>query len=315
MSASHTPIAAIALCSDTHAGGTTALMPPAYTTTEGQTIQANRVQSYLWDCWLDWCAQVKALRAAGAYVYGVHVGDVTEGNHHDTVQILTVDEHDHVSVGVEVMQQFVQHCSLFAQVRGTETHVGASSRLETQVVKHFASYKIDRPDNDPQGWTHQVLRRAIAGVNLNAAHHIGGGTMRRITSIEGAVKMHLERCGEYSEPPADYLVRAHKHRKADTGFAYRTRGMVLPAWQFPTSYVHRVSPDDVPMIGGVIVHIYADGTHEARLVEYPFIREDRIYKTVEINGKTNEGPRTGNVRRVHAGRAARTGGKSAGVRG
>ena len=71
------PIAAIALCSDTHAGGTTALMPPTYTTHEGQTIQANRVQLVLWEYWLDWCAQVKALRTAGAYVYGVHVGDVT----------------------------------------------------------------------------------------------------------------------------------------------------------------------------------------------------------------------------------------------
>lgn len=312
---SHTPIAAIALCSDTHAGGTTALMPPSYTTTEGQTIQANRVQSYLWDCWLDWCGQVKALRTAGAYVYGVHVGDVTEGNHHDTVQILTVDEHDHVSVGVEVMQQFVQHCSLFAQVRGTETHVGASSRLETQVCKSLSAYAIDRPDNDPHGWTHQILRRTIAGVVLNAAHHIGGGMTRRVTAIEGAVKMHLEQCGELGDQRADYLVRAHKHRKGDTGFTYDTRGMVLPAWQFPTSYVHRLSPGEPPMIGGIIIRIYADNSHDARLVPYPFIREDRVYRVVSIDGKTNEGPRAGNVRRVHAGRAARGSGKSAGVRG
>lgn len=322
MSEAHTsPVAVIALCSDTHAGGTTALMPPSYTTSEGQTIQANRVQSYLWECWLDFCQQVKAAKRGGAFVYGVHVGDVTEGNHHDTVQILTVAEHDHAEVGVEVMTHFVSNVSRFAQVRGTETHVGASSSLETQVVKSLSAYDIDRPDDASDGvgvhgWTHRVLRRTIAGIRLNAAHHIGGGTTKRNTAIETAVEKHLKLCGEHGEPYAHYLVRAHKHRKADTGFSYFTRGMVLPAWQFPTAYVDKYSPDDVPMIGGVLIDIYADGTHAPRLIEYPFIKQDRVYKVVSVDGSEtkaeSKGKGRGDVRRVHTGRAARSGEATAG---
>jgi hypothetical protein len=291
--------ATVALVSDTHGGGTTALMPPAFTTGEGVRVEQNRYQAYLWECWTDYCQQVKAKRRTGAYVYGVYVGDITEGRHHDTVQIISASEEDHVAVGVEILNQFVPHTDLFACVRGTPAHAGAVSTLEERVVREFRSYNLDKP---AVGFTHKILRAELDGVRLNLAHHISGGTVRRITGIEGAVKAHLELCGELGETRADYLVRAHKHRWADTAQTYRTRGFVLPAWQFPTEYVYRFAPESAPSIGGAFIDIYSDGTHTLTPVLYPFLKDERQYTVIKINnGNKAKGKTRRNVYRVRRG--------------
>lgn len=273
----------VAGISDTHGGGTTALLPPNFTTSEGQPIEANRFQAYLWECYVDYCTQVKAFKRQGANIYGVHVGDVLENNHHNTVQIVSANPEDHIGIGVEILDRFIPLCDAFAAIRGTPAHAGAVSSLEEQVIREFRSYNIDKPEG--KGFTHKILRREVSGVRLNVAHHINGGStpQARNNSITGAVVKHIYRCGEFNEPHAHYLMRGHKHQHGDTGFAYPTRGIVLPAWQWPTEYVYKFDPESAPSIGAVFVLIYANGRHEYKPVIYPFLKDERQYVAVKWN--------------------------------
>ena len=57
----------LVIISDTHIGGSTALATPEYTVhnrydLEAQTIHANRLQSWLWECWSDFWSYVKELQ-------------------------------------------------------------------------------------------------------------------------------------------------------------------------------------------------------------------------------------------------------------
>src|SRR5690349_18053925 len=80
----------IAVVSDTHNGSTVALCPERIALDDGGAYEASRAQRWLWASWLDFWGKAQALRTAhDAALYTVFNGDLTEGNHHGSTQILS----------------------------------------------------------------------------------------------------------------------------------------------------------------------------------------------------------------------------------
>ena len=94
-------IRAIAVFSDLHAGSTVALMPPGFRTIEGTTMDHTPIQAWLWSCWLDGQAWLDSVMGADPYALVLN-GDLTEGVHHGTKQIISPDVLDHVACALEI---------------------------------------------------------------------------------------------------------------------------------------------------------------------------------------------------------------------
>ena len=86
----------IAVIGDTHIGSSTALSPLKFTihnraTLEEQVTYANRLQEWLYECWIDYWSYVYHLCGKGKKgkrLIVIHLGDVIDGNHHGSNQLV-----------------------------------------------------------------------------------------------------------------------------------------------------------------------------------------------------------------------------------
>lgn len=211
-------------------------------------------------------------------VFALLLGDLTEGKHHDTIQVLTDDIDAHAELAIEVLTPLLQHVKGCAFVRGTPAH-GNGTRLERKIALHFSNRGLVPGEFSP---THPVFKREVFGKLINAAHHTRGGTTRRLR--KAAMLTLLERATMQAlrdgVPVADYYLRGHTHFFTDTEGEYKARGIAVPCWQLPTEFVNKISPDSLPDIGAVAIR----GGNVIPLL-YPILKEDRLYPKVEL-GKT-----------------------------
>lgn len=273
----------IVIVSDLHVGGSTALMPPKYTTADGQTIKASKAQAWLWDCWLDFCAVVKSYSRGESKALVILNGDLIEGCHHEVSQVLTTDETSHADLAIEVLDPLMRHASACAFVKGTPAHDGKSARFEQLVANNYRNCGLVM---DGKNLMHDILRCTYAGVKLNIAHHVRGGSeyRLRLSSLLALVQRHTMDAHRFGTPVADFVIRSHVHHYTFTGDIFKAKGITVPCWQLPTDFVHKVSPDSLPDIGGVIIH-----NGEVVPVIYPVLLSNRSYPVIKVNnGKKNK---------------------------
>src|SRR3954466_7091952 len=80
----------IVVTSDQHCGSSVALCPPKIELDDGGEYVASRAQQWLWQNWLDFWQRVERVRdREKAKLYQVWNGDLTEGSHHGSTQILS----------------------------------------------------------------------------------------------------------------------------------------------------------------------------------------------------------------------------------
>jgi hypothetical protein len=80
----------LAVVSDLHAGGTTALCPPSIALDDGGEYNASKAQRWLWQCWGQFWDRAQSVRDEhAATFYQIFNGDLVDGNHHGTTQILS----------------------------------------------------------------------------------------------------------------------------------------------------------------------------------------------------------------------------------
>src|SRR5687768_8086502 len=93
----------LAIISDVHAGSTQALMPPRFKLSEEQTVEASPLQLFFHECW------THATRWLGDVVNGdpfglVLNGDMIEGDHHRSDQIISKRLGDHIDCAKELLK-------------------------------------------------------------------------------------------------------------------------------------------------------------------------------------------------------------------
>lgn len=262
----------LAVVSDIHAGGTTALAPDRVQLDDGGEYVASKAQRWLFQCWRDYWKQVEAKRdQLGAELIAVFNGDAVEGDHHKTSQIVSSNPNAQAAIVTAAMAvPLTLKPDRLLFVRGTESHVGQSASAEERIADGLRRDKrpvITEPETKGASWWH--WRAEIQGVRLDIAHH-GRTGMREHTRGSAAV-LHahdiLLSHVKNGDPYPHLCLRAHYHKFNDSHDACPVRVVTTGAWQLATGFVHKVATDSVADIGGVIVAIQ-DGAYTLDKIQF-----------------------------------------------
>lgn len=262
----------IAAVSDLHCGSTVGLHPDTPTMLDdGGMYIPTAAQLWLWQRWSQYWVEVAKQRGPHRLVVLLN-GDLVDGDHHGTTQIVS----RHPGVQFDILQRVLEvpmalKPDAVIVVRGTESHVGQAGSVEEGAAKTLA--KAGHPVIQTSGgqYSHYHFVGDFGSLRLSATHH-GAMSGRpwlkpNITNITAA-QIFYEHAARGVRHP-DLAIRSHYHRTADSYDNHPTRLIQTPAWQLATSYVHRIAPDSLADIGGVIVTVAGDGWHVRKCLYRP----------------------------------------------
>jgi hypothetical protein len=266
----------IAVVSDEHAGSTLALAPASpIELDDGGSYTPSKHQLWLWERWQrywEWVDEVR--REVSGDLYVVNNGDLVDGDHHRTSQIVSrnpVVQSD-IAKALLAVPLAMDPKHLFI-VRGTEVHVGGSASTEESLAKSLGAVKDH--STGTHSWWH--LKMEVEDVRLDFAHH-GRTGFRPWTEANAvqllAAQIYYEHSREDEARDLDkgfqggrtyphLAVRSHYHRHFDSGFSHPVRVVQTAAWQLKTAYVHRIATESISDIGGHVI-IVDDGEYEVQ---------------------------------------------------
>jgi len=261
----------IAVVNDLHCGSTVALCPPEIELDDGGVFSASRPQRWLWQCWLDYWAEVRRARRPDDRLMIIYNGDLVDGDHHGTSQIVSRNPEAQAAVLREAMAiPLALDADKIFVVRGTEAHVGKSGAAEEGLARRWRSDGlpvVGDPDTGTASWWH--LRLDVDGLLIDVTHH-GRTGMREHTRANAANLYAHDILLSYAkrrERFPDLCLRAHHHRFNDSGALCPVRVITNGAWQLHTGWSHGKFADTIADIGGLIVTV-EDGQYDVRMVEY-----------------------------------------------
>jgi len=243
----------IAVVGDTHFGSTLAPASPTYKLhtarkEEAAEQTANKLQLDLYEKWQDYWRYVFNLagikgRSRKHRLILIHLGDVIDGNHHDTHQI-TPEVADQIALANNLMGEVHKLADVRIGIQGTEVHTGVNGEDEEGFYR----------DNNYQYIAHQ-LTIEIDGVLLDLAHHgrvPGRKWSSGASSLASAVALDYQQAGIRAP---DFIFRGHNHQLDDSGERLRkTRAVSCPCWQHRTGHGYKVSTSKLADIGGIVVN-------------------------------------------------------------
>lgn len=255
----------LAVTSDQHCVSTVGLAPPeGVAFDDGGRYEPSKPQHWLWENWLSFWADAAALRREHkAKLINVYNGDATDGGtHHGTTQTISADPEvqSYVTNRVFSVPQALKPLKSY-MVRGTAVHVGGDSApSETALARHLNCER----DPETESWATWHLRLTLYGKLFDFQHHGRAGVrpwtkQNALSALACQIWMEHQLVGEQAP---DVAFRSHKHTYGDSGDAYPTRLIQLPAWQLRTAYVHRVAPEAMASIGGMLCLVAPDGAYQ-----------------------------------------------------
>jgi hypothetical protein len=267
----------LAVVNDIHAGSSVALCPPAVTLDDGGTYIPSRPQTWLWYCWERYWEEIRYLQGLhNARLFLVINGDLFDGDHHDTMQIVSRNPNAQFEIARKAIDiGLALNPEKIFVIRGTEAHVGGSACSEEGFAKGLlgSGYPVIG-DPDTNTASHWHWRAEIQGVRLDVTHH--GRTGQREHTRGSAIRLYAhDILLSYVKNDEDYphlALRAHHHRFNDSGDDCPVRVVTSGAFQLKTGYVHKIAADSIADIGGLAV-IINDGAYEVKKIKFPIKRE------------------------------------------
>lgn len=250
----------IGIVSDTHAGGTTALCPAKIQLDDGGEYRASKPQQWLWNRWENFYDRVEQTRRKlKAKLLLEFNGDLTDGNHHGTTQILSGNPTAQAAVVNAVMKvPLALQPDHLVFIRGTEAHVGPSAAYEERIAvgleKDGWPVVMDKVTGNASHW-HWTMEEQ--GVRFDFAHH-GRVGQRPWTKPNVVVNLAAEiflNHASAGRPHPHLAIRSHMHQFVDTFNVHPTRVIQTPAYQLATAYIHRIAPGAIADVGGIIVTV------------------------------------------------------------
>ena len=251
----------IAITSDQHCGSTIALCPPKVHMDDGGEYVASAAQRWLWGNWQAFWKRAAAVRKEhNARFVQVYNGDMTDGDHHGTSQILSGNptvQAAVVNAALHIPKSLSPDEMFF--IRGTEAHVGKSASFEERIALGLKKDGMPViPEAVNGNASHWHAKMEYDGVRLDFAHH---GRMGQRPWTKGSIANYLafQIWTEHhlrDEPHPHVAVRSHMHQFWDTADAYPTRLIQTASFQLATAYVHKVvTESSLADVGGVILVI------------------------------------------------------------
>lgn len=248
----------IAVTSDLHCGGTTALCPPKIQLDDGGEYLASKAQRWMWQGWESYWRQVDDTRKREkAKLYAVFNGDMVDGSHHGTTQILSGNPNGQAAaLNAAMAVPLGLRPDRIWITRGTDAHVGQSACSEERIADGLRRDKrpiVGDPDTGTASQWH--IRMEVEGTRLDFAHHGRVGT-RPWTKPNVTANLAFEIFCDHARdgiPHPHIAVRSHMHQLVDTGSIHPVRLIQTPCWQFGTSFINRIAPGKLADIGGIII--------------------------------------------------------------
>jgi len=244
------PITRFLVVSDLHCGSTRALCPPNFQVADDGTWGWNSEQAWLWDRWLEF--QNWAGRTIGAEPWALILnGDLIEGAHHKTKELIHHDPGVHVAAAVETISPLASRASLVFVTKGTEAHSGHSAELG---IGHSIGGVVNPNAADTVRAADDWQIRTGGGHLMSVWHHcsatsrewLESGEYSRIISHEQA------QCRRAGHDVPSIFVRAHRH--VPGGFQSPSgTAIITPAWQLLTRFGKKAVPGSRCFVGGTIV--------------------------------------------------------------
>ena len=225
--------------SDIHVGSTVALWPEGFVSNEGNPIGQNKFQKWLWSCWLD--MQKWATNVIGDDEFDLVInGDIVEGIHHKSLQVMTPDLGDQIAAVKQVLGVFAEKADKIHLIKGTECH---TTTQEIHVGRALNA-SID-PITQQNAWDNLDLQ--MNGVLYNFAHHISSTARTYLEASAHSIMLgNLTHARARTKRPVpDVMVRAHRHRHGIWEDGNQISA-ICGAWQGLTRHGHKVVPDAIP---------------------------------------------------------------------
>jgi len=250
----------VVIVSDLHCGSTVGLHPPDDTVLDdGGTYTPSKAQGWLWEHWSAFWERALKL-ADGADLHIICNGDAVDGDHHGTAQIVSRDGNVQFDILRRCWEPILslRRPTSFVVVRGTEVHVGKSGNVEEGFAGWLQGKGVVVPIvPGSRNRSHWHWRGDYGGTVIDATHHGRMGT-RPWTKLSGVGTLAAQIVMEAAmrgETPPHLALRSHYHQHTDTADNFPTRVIQTPAWQLATAFVHRIAPESLADVGGVIVSI------------------------------------------------------------
>jgi len=250
----------VAVISDTHCGGSTALTCPDTLIEDGGEYKLNAIQHWLYyNCWLDYWKKITTLRKAykRSKLWVILNGDLVEGNHHGSTQIVSPNMRIMKDIAIATLEPHVKSSDYLFVTKGTESHVGASGVWDDIIADELGAI-ADESSNSPAWWW---LELDVEGIHFAFSHH-GRTGMRPWTKSTGArtlaASLTFKYYNDYRQAPPQVAVFSHVHRFTDSGLNYPVHVWTTGCWQLSTGFGHKIAPGMPPEIGGM-VFVIKDG--------------------------------------------------------
>ena len=157
--------AVVVIVSDLHVNSTVGLCPQRVALDDGGTYQQSKAQRWIYRCWLDFWQHVDNLPRSALYV--VLNGDLVEGLHHGTTQLVTHNEETQLGMALQLLEPVARLADYLFIVRGTEAHTGPSAFWEEHIAEDLSAVRDEV--GLTASWWHLPL--TVEGVTFDICHH------------------------------------------------------------------------------------------------------------------------------------------------
>lgn len=254
---------------------------------DGGTYRHNALQRWMWERFLDSAERVKQIHQewGGSAFHVVHVGDIVDGDHHNTWQIIGREPSAQKTAARAGMRAYLDLLPAMDSIRfcrGTPSHAGRAHSSEESVVRSLEQDGYPIVVADENRHCHYRARfKTETGHRVDALHHDSAGAHRPWTRQASGSRLAEIIFSSYAQanpeaPQAPHVaMRGHTHFFKDSGLGTPVRAIVTPGWQAKSDWVHQIAPEESPTVGVVVWLLEEGKVPRVERVDYqPMFRED-----------------------------------------
>lgn len=223
------------ILSDLHIGSTVALWPDKFVSEEDVPVGQNRFQKLLWKQWKKvwpWISEQVGDRPFNLVLNG----DLVEGIHHRSKQVMTADTHDQSKAVMMVLGPLAEQAHDVYVAKGTECHTRNDEHRISEVLG-----SVRNKENGQSAHDHLFLKLPCGNI-LSVTHHIPTTQRPYLEGSQYSIQLGavIQECARNKMPVPTIIARAHRHVP---GHFCDLRGMAIitGAWQGLTRFGYKVA--------------------------------------------------------------------------
>ncbi len=237
----------LVILSDLHVGSTVGLWPAGFIAHEGFPIGQNLFQKGLWKHWLVCQAWIAKVTKGQPYDLLIN-GDLVEGIHHRSLQVMSPDVGDQLQAVIQVLGPVAKKAERMFITKGTECH---TRNDECRIGA--ALNAVPDPATGNHAWDRLELDYG-KGMIFAASHHTPTTTRPSLEATMHSVQLGVEihERARSGKPIPKIIARAHRHLHGvwNDGTCI---SLITGAWQGLTRHGQKVVPHAVPKASCIIL--------------------------------------------------------------